>query len=156
MNLKELAQKMLNEGFNPHETNVDDNGYDNLPDGIYDAILEDVQFRVSEKTGTEWLSLTLTIINEGYENRKFFANYWLTEKQMEQNIKKLWGHAAQVFNVELTVDDIANIETAVVEKLQTALGTQVELELKTSRWKDKKTGEMKEFQNFKLAPATPF
>lgn len=157
MNLKELAQKMLNEGFNPNETNVDDNGFDNLPDGIYDAILEDVQFRVSEK-GTEWLSLTLTIINEGYENRKFFANYWLTEKQLERNIKRLWGHAARVFNVELTVDDIANIETAVVEKLQEALGTQVELELKTQRWKDRTTGEMKEFQNFKLNPAieTPF
>lgn len=155
MNLKELAEQMLNEGFNPKETNVDDDGFDNLPDGIYDAILEDVQFRVSEK-GTEWLSLTLTIINEGYENRKFFANYWLTEKQLERNIKKLWGHAAQVFNVELTPDDIANIETAVVEKLQEALGTQVELELKTSRWKDKATGEMKEFQNFSLSPATPF
>ncbi|OAO77605.1 hypothetical protein A0O32_2470 [Anoxybacillus flavithermus] len=152
MNLKALAQKMLEEGFNPHQTNVDDNGYDNLPDGIYDAILEDVQFRVNDK-GTEWISLTFTIINEGYENRKYFANYWLTEKQLEQNIKKLWGHAAQVFNVELTVDDIANIETAVVEKLQEALGTQVELELKTSRYKDKRTGEMKEFQNFKLASA---
>lgn len=155
MNLKELAQKMLNEGFDPNVTNVnEENNYD-LPDGIYDAILEDVQYRVNDK-GTEWISLTLTIINEGYENRKYFANYWLTEKQLEQNIKKLWGHAAQVFNVELTIDDIANIETTVVEKLQTALGTQVELELKTNRWKDKTTGEMREFQNFKLSPGTPF
>ena len=155
MNLKELAQKMLNEGFDPNVTNVnEENNYD-LPDGIYDAILEDVQYRVNDK-GTEWISLNLTIINEGYENRKYFANYWLTEKQLEQNIKKLWGHAAQVFNVELTIDDIANIETTVVEKLQTALGTQVELELKTNRWKDKTTGEMREFQNFKLSPCTPF
>jgi len=155
MNLKELAQKMLNEGFDPNVTNVNEENNFDLPDGIYDAILEDVQFRVNDK-GTEWISLTLTIINEGYENRKYFANYWLTEKQLEQNIKKLWGHAAQVFNVELTIDDIANIETAVVDKLQTALGTQVELELKTNRWKDKTTGKMREFQNFKLAPATPF
>ena len=155
MNLKELAQKMLNEGFDPNVTNVNEENNFDLPDGIYDAILEDVQFRVNDK-GTEWISLTLTIINEGYENRKYFANYWLTEKQLEQNIKKLWGHAAQVFNVELTIDDIANIETAVVNKLQTALGTQVELELKTNRWKDKTTGKMREFQNFKLAPATPF
>lgn len=154
MNLKELAQKMLNEGFDPNVTNVNEENYD-LPDGIYDAILEDVQYRVNDK-GTEWISLTLTIINEGYENRKYFANYWLTEKQLEQNIKKLWGHAAQVFKVELTTDDIANIETTVVEKLQTALGTQVELELKTNRWKDKMTGEMREFQNFKLSPGIPF
>lgn len=157
MNLKELAEKMLNEGFDPNTSNVNDGDSFDLPDGIYDAILENVEYRVNNN-GTEWISLTLNIINDGYENRKYFANYWLTEKQLERNIKKLWGHAAQVFGVELTPDDIANIETAVVEKLQEALGTQVELELKTQRWKDRTTGEMKEFQNFKLNPAvdTPF
>jgi hypothetical protein len=155
MNLKELAAQILAEGFDPNTSNVDQSDYDNLPDGIYDAILEDVQFRVNDK-GTEWISLTLSIINEGFENRKFFANYWLTEKKMAENIKKLWGHAAQVFGIELTVEDIANIETDVVEKLKEALGNQVELEIKTSRWKDKKTGEQREFQNFKLAAPTPF
>jgi hypothetical protein len=155
MNLKDLAAQILAEGFDPKSSNVDQGAYDNLPDGIYDAILGDVQYRVNDK-GTEWISLTLELLNDGFENRKFFANYWLTEKKMAENIKKLWGHADQVFGVELTIDDIADIQTSVVEKMKEALGNQVELELKSSRWKDKATGEMREFQNFKLSAPSPF
>lgn len=155
MNLKELAAQILAEGFDPKSANVDQGDYDNLPDGIYDAILEDVQFRINDK-GTEWVSMTLSIINEGYDNRKFFANYWLTEKKMEENIKKLWGHATQVLGVELTVEDIADIQNSAIEKLKESLGNQVELELKTNRWKDKTSGELREFQNFKLQAPSPF
>jgi len=154
MNLMELAAKMQAEGFDAKTAVVDQGDY-NFPDGVYDVVLENVEHRVNDK-GTEWIAFTFEILNAGYENRKYFANYWLTEKNLEKTIEKLWAHAAQIFDVEITIEDIGSIETAFVEKMKAALGTQVELELKTSRYKDKKTGEQKEFQNFKLALPTPF
>ena len=154
MNLMELAAKMQAEGFDAKTAVVDQGDY-NFPDGVYDVVLEKVEHRVNDK-GTEWISFAFEILNAGYENRKYFANYWLTEKNLEKTIEKLWAHAAQIFDVEITIEDIGSIETAFVEKMKAALGTQVELELKTSRYKDKKTGEQKEFQNFKLALPTPF
>ncbi|OLN21419.1 hypothetical protein BTO30_14980 [Domibacillus antri] len=154
MNLKELAAKMASEGFDPKTAVVDQDDY-NFPDGVYDVVVESVEHRVSDK-GTEWISIALEILNEGYEKRKYFANYWLTEKSLERTIKRLWADAEQVFGVEITIEDIGNIETDFVEKMQSALGMQLELDLKTSRYKDKKTNEQKEWQNFKLSVQTPF
>ena len=76
-NLAAMAQKLLAEGFDPKTSPVDD--YEALPEGGYDVVLSDVQWRVNDK-GTEWLQLDLEILNEGYENRKHFGMIFFTEK----------------------------------------------------------------------------
>ena len=56
MSLRDIAAQILAEGFNPETDPVSD--FDELPDGEYDAILTDVNWRTNDN-GTEWLSLEL-------------------------------------------------------------------------------------------------
>ncbi|PWA08633.1 hypothetical protein DCC39_14435 [Pueribacillus theae] len=144
MNLKEMAAQILAEGFNPETDPVSD--FDNLPDGEYDAMLTDVQWRTNDK-GTEWLNFELEILNDGYENRKYFGGiFFSSEKMLNQNIKRTFKYAA-LLGVELTPDDLDQPELTLVEAFKHALGQQLTLTLKTS-----KSG----FQNFDLSEFTPF
>ena len=49
MNLKALAQQILDEGFDPKTDAVSDQ-FEDLPDGLYDGILLDVSWRVDRKS----------------------------------------------------------------------------------------------------------
>lgn len=144
MNLKEMAAQILAEGFNPETDPVSD--FDNLPDGEYDAILTATDWRTNEK-GTEWLSFTFEILNDGYENRKFFGNiFFSSEKMFAQNIKRTLKYAA-LFGVDVGPEDFDSPEISLVDAFQSAAGQQVTLTLKTS-----KSG----FRNFELSEFTPF
>lgn len=144
MNLKEMAAQILQEGFNPETDNVND--FDNLPDGIYDALFTNVSWRTNDN-GTEWLSLEFEILNEGYEGRKYFGNiFFSVEKMLQVNIKRTMKYAA-ILGVTLGPDDFADPEQNLVEAFKNGLGNQVELELKTSK---------KGFQNFELSDEVPF
>lgn len=144
MNLKEMAAQILQEGFNPETDSVND--FDNLPDGIYDALFTNVSWRTNDN-GTEWLSLEFEILNEGYEGRKYFGNiFFSVEKMLQVNIKRTMKYAA-ILGVTLGPDDFADPEQNLVEAFKNGLGNQVELELKTSK---------KGFQNFELSDEVPF
>lgn len=144
MNLKEMAAQILQEGFNPETDSIND--FDNLPDGIYDALLTNASWRTNDN-GTEWLSLEFEILNEGFENRKYFGNiFFSVEKMLQVNIKRTMKYAA-VLGITLDVEDFAEPETTLVEAFKSGLGNQVELELKTSK---------KGFQNFEVKDAVPF
>lgn len=148
MNLADMAAKLLAEGFDPKVSPVDD--FEQLPEGIYDVVLSDAQWRVSQ-SGTEYLSLTLDILNEGYENRKHFGNIWFTEKMMERSIKQTMKCAA-AFDIELDPSVFAAPETDLVNAFKEVIGAQAEMEIKHS--KSKKTGDV--FVNFSLSAPTPF
>lgn len=144
MNLKELAAEILNEGFNPETDPVSD--FDNLPDGQYDAMLTDVQWRVNDK-GTEWLSMEFEILNEGFENRKYFGMIFFSNERMQKfNIKRTMKYAA-VLGVELGVEDFDRPESTLVQALQNGCGQQVTLTLKTNK---------NNFQNFEITEFVPF
>lgn len=144
MNLKEMAAKILEEGFNPETDPVND--FDNLPDGSYDALLTNVSWRTNDN-GTEWLSLEFEIINEGFEGRKFFGNiFFSVEKMLQVNIKRTMKYAT-ILGVDLSIDDFGDPETSLVEAFKNGLGNHVELTLKTSK---------SNFQNFDLSEAVPF
>jgi hypothetical protein len=144
MNLKEMVAQILQEGFNPETDSVND--FDNLPDGIYDALFTNVSWRTNDN-GSEWLSLEFEILNEGYEGRKYFGNiFFSVEKMLQVNIKRTMKYAA-ILGVTLGPDDFADPEQNLVEAFKNGLGNQVELELKTSK---------KGFQNFELSDGVPF
>lgn len=149
MNLKDMAAQILSEGFNPATSPVSD--YENLPDGTYDALLENVEWRTSE-SGFEWLSLAFEILNEGYEGRKYLGMIsFNNEKMVGLNIKRAMKTANAV-GVELQPTDFESPEQNLVEAFEEGLGKEVELKL--TSWTSKKTG--KSGQNFDVDVAVPF
>ncbi|HSH24752.1 MAG TPA: DUF669 domain-containing protein, partial [Massilibacterium sp.] len=125
--------------------------YENLPDGTYDALLENVEWRTSE-SGFEWLSLAFEILNEGYEGRKYFGMIsFNNEKMVGLNIKRAMKTANAV-GVELQPTDFESPEQNLVEAFEEGLGKEVELKL--TSWTSKKTG--KSGQNFDVDVAVPF
>src|SRR5690625_4592871 len=130
LNLKELASQVLAEGFNPR-TDAVGGDYEDLPDGLYDVILTNVSWRQNDK-GTEWLSFEFEVMNEGYENRKYFGNiFFSNEKMMQLNLKRAMKTAA-VLDVDLSVEDFEDSET-LVETLKQGIGNQCMVELKTNK-----------------------
>ncbi len=141
MSLMEAAAKILADGFDRKKGAVSD--YEDLPEGTYEALLEKVEWRVSDN-GFEWLSLQFEILSEGFEGRKFFGmiNY-TNESFLNQNIKLTYRVGAAV-GVEIQPEDFAEPETLLVEAFQDGVGQEVDLTL--TNWTSKKTG--KSGQNF--------
>lgn len=146
MNLKSIAQQILEEGFDP-KTDTVGGDFEDLPDGMYDAILLNVSWKGPNDNGTEWLSFEFEILNEGYENRKYFGNiFFSNEKMLQLNLKRAMKTAA-VLDVELTVEDFEDTDV-LVQTLQHGIGNQCMIELKTN-----KKGT---FQNWEALEEAPF
>lgn len=144
-----MAAQILQEGFDPATSPVSD--FENLPDGEYDVLFENVEWRTSD-SGFEWLSLVFEILNEGFEGRKYFGMVsFANEKMVPLNIKRAMK-TANALGVELDPSDFDAPETNLVEAFEQGLGTEVQLTL--TGWKSKKTG--KTGQNFDVEPAVPF
>lgn len=142
MSLMDAAAAILAEGFDRKKGAVSD--YEDLPEGTYEAMLENVEWKIKTETGFEWLSLEFEILSEGFEGRKYFGMIAFENEQfLNQNIKLAMRIAAAV-GVELEPDAFAEPETGLVEAFQDGLGMEVDLTL--TNWKSKKTG--KSGQNF--------
>lgn len=149
MDLKALAAGILAEGFDPATSPVSD--FEELPDGVYDALLKEVEWRVSD-SGFEWLSLQFEVLNEGFEGRIYFAMIsFVNEKMVALNMKRAMK-TAHALGIALSPEDFDQPEVGLVEAFQQGLGGEVELEL--TGWENKKTG--KKGQNFDVSVPLPF
>lgn len=144
--LAQMAQEIMASGFDARNDSIDD--YADLPDGVYDAILAQAEWRTSDK-GFEWLSLEFDILTPGFENRKFLGMHSFSNPNfLERNIKHVMQSAAAlglVFNPMM----LMNPETELVNLFRTGIGQQVDLKL--TSWENKKTG--KSGQNFNIGTA---
>jgi len=141
MSLMEAAAQILADGFDKKKGAVSD--FEELPEGTYEALLENVEWRTSDK-GHEWLSLQFEILSEGFENRKYFgAIFYSNESFLNQNIKLTMRCGAAV-GVDIEAEDFEVPEESLVEAFQDGIGQEVDLKL--TNWKSKKTG--KSGQNF--------
>lgn len=141
--LAQMAQEIIASGFDAKSDSIDN--YNGLPDGVYDAILAQAEWRTSDK-GYEWLQLEFDILTAGFENRKFFGMHSFNNPDfLERNIKHVMQSAAAlglVFNPMM----LMNPETELVNLFRTGIGQQVDLKL--TSWENKKTG--KSGQNFNI------
>ena len=137
-NLLELANKVM-ENFNPAVDKVDD--FENLPDGEYSCLLEDVTARKSEEKGTNWISFKFSVMTGEYENRLIFVNFFFTEKTIERSIKGITKLAFD-FGYELPADAFTSYDT-LAETLNSMAGNQATVKQTTS-----KNG----FANYKVTP----
>ena len=136
--LLNIATKTM-EGFNPATDSVD--SFENLPDGEYNCLLEEVTARVSEEKGTNWLSVKFSVMNGDYTNRLIFVNFFFTEKSMERSIKSI-NKLAFDFGYQLPVSAFSTYDT-LAESLSIMAGNQAIVKQTTS-----KNG----FANYKVTP----
>lgn len=136
--LLNIANKVM-ENFNPAVDKVDD--FENIPDGEYSCLLEDVTARKSEEKGTNWISFKFSIMSGEYENRLIFVNFFFTEKTIERSIKAITKLAFD-FGYELPADAFTSYDT-LAETLSSMAGNQATVKQTTS-----KNG----FANYKVTP----
>ncbi len=136
--LLSIASKTM-ENFDPAVDKVDD--FENLPDGEYSCLLEDVTARKSEEKGTNWISFKFSVMSGDYENRLLFVNYFFTEKTIERSIKGITKLAYE-FGYSLPTEAFTSYES-LAETLNTMAGNQATVKQTTS-----KNG----FANYKVTP----
>lgn len=137
-NLLEIATKTM-ENFDPAVDKVDD--FENLPDGEYNCLLEDVTARKSEEKGTNWISFKFSVMDGDYENRLIIVNFFFTEKTIERSIKGI-TKLAYDFGYSLPADAFTSLET-LAETLSGIAGNQATVKQATS-----KNG----YANYKVTP----
>lgn len=135
--LLNIASKTM-EGFNPATDSVDN--FENLPDGEYNCLLEDVTARKSEK-GTNWISFKFSVMDGDYTNRLMFVNFYFTEKTTERSIKGITKLAYE-FGYELPLEAFTSFET-LAESLNAMAGNQATVKQTTSK---------NNFANYKVTP----
>ncbi len=136
--LLSIASKTM-ENFDPAVDMVDD--FENLPDGEYSCLLEDVTARKSEEKGTNWISFKFSVMSGDYENRLLFVNYFFTEKTVERSIKGI-SKLAYEFGYEIPVESWTSLDT-LAETLNAMAGNQATVKQTTS-----KNG----YANYKVTP----
>ena len=136
--LLSIATKTM-EGFDPAVDKVDD--FENLPDGGYNCLLEDVTARKSEEKGTNWISFKFSVMVGEYENRLLFVNFYFTEKTVERSIKGITKLAYE-FGYSLPTEAFTSYDS-LAETLNAMAGLQAIVKQTTS-----KNG----FANYKVTP----
>lgn len=144
--LLSIASKTM-ENFDPAVDKVDD--FENLPDGEYSCLLEDVTAKKSEETGNEWISIKFSVISGDYENRLLFVSYFFTEKTVERSIKGIsklaydFGYEIPLVEIFSQVNGTTEQLKALAETLNAMAGNQATVKQTTS-----KSG----YANYKVTP----
>ncbi|MCL4584195.1 hypothetical protein [Fusobacterium nucleatum] len=100
-----------------------------IADGTYDGIIEKLEFKTNAK-GTQWFSFTVNLITE---NKKYFANLFMTEKTAKWNLTKFRDIIKNLTAETLVAEDFIN-EVELANKLNEKIaGTEVTLILKTNK-----------------------
>lgn len=144
MGLADKAQEIL-QGFDPKKDSPN-NSNQKLPDGEYDMVLNSVTHKVSERTGTEWVSLECEVIAGELSGRKEFVGMFFgtgSEFVTNKAIKSI-AQAASVFEIELTNEDWED-EHTLVEGLQPAIGSQFLLKVVSTPNKKEPTNPYRNF-----------
>lgn len=113
MSLKDYAQKVL-ENFDPKKDDPNAGGNNGLPEGEFDVVLNNVEFKVFEKSGWEALSITLEVTVGEYAGQREFINLGFGENLHEfvlsKNIKVV-SKLAYVIGLVLTDEDWEDEQT---------------------------------------------
>lgn len=125
MSLKDYAQKVL-ENFDPKKDNPNAGSNNGLPEGEFDVVLNNVEFKVFEKSGWEALSITLEVTVGEYAGQREFINLGfgedLHEFVLSKNIKVV-SKLASVVGLVLTDEDWED-EQALAAAFKDSIGSQ--------------------------------
>lgn len=125
MSLKDYAQKVL-ENFDPKKDDPNAGSNNGLPEGEFDVVLNNVEFKVFEKSGWEALSITLEVTVGEQAGQREFINLGfgedLHEFVLSKNIKVV-SKLASVIGLVLTDEDWED-EQALAAAFKDSIGSQ--------------------------------
>lgn len=125
MSLKDYAQKVL-ENFDPKKDDPNAGSNNGLPEGEFDVVLNNVEFKVFEKSGWEALSITLEVTVGEYAGQREFINLGfgedLHEFVLSKNIKVV-SKLASVIGLVLTDEDWEDEQT-LASAFKDSIGSQ--------------------------------
>lgn len=106
-------------------TNVQGGSFTPVPEGEYNVVLEKAEMKKAKTDGSDMISVTWSITDEEYENRKLFENYSL-KPQALWKLKNTLG--ALGFDVsgalEFDVEDLVGQEAVALVVIETYEGKE--------------------------------
>ena len=127
MSLLDKAMEVMGT-FNPETDKVSD--FEEIADGTYQAMLEEVTSRKSEAKGTEWISFKYSVIDDSERPQYIWVNQYFTEKSQDRSIKQILKTAHE-FGYQLPAESFESLDT-LAETLNQMAGETAEITKKTS------------------------
>lgn len=127
MGVLDILQELQLEGYDPTDDVISE--FENLEDGTYEGFISDFSFKQNDK-GTEWFSFEITVPTE--DNRKHWANLFLSGKMAKVNLKKTLNYIYKLSGTIMEATDFADMEVGVEQAKQLIMGVFVLLTLKTN------------------------
>jgi hypothetical protein len=106
----------LNDAFQRAKFKEGDNAREEVPDGYYDTVVEEVRLAKTPRTGNPMLSWKLRIVSEDFEGRLLNKNSIITEKSLAflkddlercglrlERLSDLPAHIEELFGLKINV-----------------------------------------------------
>jgi hypothetical protein len=93
--------------------NVEEQSFELLPKGVYDCVIEDCEYKLSNSSGKPMWSLTLVVTSGEFEGRKLFANMSFSEKALPMTKATIMKIAPDVLQAPFMPKKIADEGTLV-------------------------------------------
>lgn len=106
MSLLEKASEVL-QNFDPKTDTVSD--FTPVPDGTYTCVIDEVENKVSSK-GTEFILITLGIIDGAHSGSKLFYSIYFSENTLVRGIKTI-VKVMDIFGYSVPEESFESLET---------------------------------------------
>lgn len=103
--------------------------YPTIPDGDYASNIDKIEFRTSSK-GTEYINITVTIVDGDFTGQKMFIPFYLSEKALKPSLSRLMTLITSC-GYTLDASMFTDFDT-LVECLQSLINTVVTVKKKTN------------------------
>lgn len=145
LDLAALMGEIYGEGFDREKDAVTD--FEEIPDDVYQVVIERFDHKTSENTGNSWFCFWLQITTGEYQGKKYFANLWLSPKSATKSLKLLSKYA-YFMGIDIEPEDLKDIKVLLGkmnDENDGCVGVECTLTLKTTGSGDKK------FTNWELS-----
>lgn len=125
-----IATKVMEE-FDPTKDSVYD--YENVPDGLYNCLVEEVSKKHNEEKGTDRITVKCSVIGGEYDGKYIFVNhYFTTEKAKIISFKKILQLINFLGYQKPNVEVFDNLD-ALAEMLNSMAGNQITIKQTTNK-----------------------
>lgn len=109
----------LNDAFQRAKFKDGENSREEVPDGYYDIVVEDVRLGKTPRTGNPMLSWKLSIVSEDFEGRILNKNCIITEKSLaflKDDLERCGLQLARLSDLPLHIKGLFGLKINVLKK----------------------------------------
>jgi hypothetical protein len=109
----------LDDAFQRAKSKQGDNSREEIPDGYYDTLVEEVRLVKTPRTGNPMLSWKLRIVGEDFEGRTLNKNRVITEKTLlflKDDLAKCGVRLTRLSDLSLHLDEMFGLKINVLKK----------------------------------------